>query len=106
MAERKSQREASKKATKAIAAGAIVSKNRQTAKKSPTKYRSSKKSPSLPEGKLTNRKASHIQRIANAAEVNRLTCDVGISNDPIQDFNDCMFFLAFSTFSTFSTLIR
>lgn len=100
MSERKSQRKASKKATKAIAADAGVSKNRQSAKRIPTKYRSSKKSPRLPEGKLTALKASHIQRIANATEAKRLIRIVGNSDDPIQKFNDCIFFL------TFSTLIR
>ena len=100
MAERKSRRKASQKATKAIAAGAGVSKKRQSAIRTPTKYRWSKKSPRLPEGTLTARKASHIERLANAREAKGLARIVGCSDDPIQEFNDCMFFL------TFSVLVR
>ncbi|KAF2785804.1 hypothetical protein K505DRAFT_380674 [Melanomma pulvis-pyrius CBS 109.77] len=88
MAGRKSRRKASQKATKAIAAGAGVSKNRQSAKKIPAKYTRSNKSPRLPEGKLTARKASHIERTANAREAKSLARMVGYSADPIQEFND------------------
>lgn len=100
MAERKSRRQASKKTTKTIAAVAGVSEKRQSAIIIPTKYRCSKKSPRLPKGKLTARKASHIERLANAREAKGLARIVGYSDDPIRKFNDCMFFL------TYSALIR
>jgi hypothetical protein len=82
--ERKSRPKASKKATKAIAAAAGVSKQRQSAGRIPSKYRRSKKSPRLLEGTLTARKASHIERLANAREAKGLARIVGYSDDPIQ----------------------
>ncbi|KAK0612658.1 hypothetical protein B0T17DRAFT_544226 [Bombardia bombarda] len=88
MAVHKSRRNASQKATEAIAAGARVSKNRQSAIKIPARYRGSKKSPRPPEGELTAPKASHIERIANATEARSLARTVGHSDDPIQEFNN------------------
>ncbi|KAK6197702.1 hypothetical protein LQW54_010664 [Pestalotiopsis sp. IQ-011] len=96
MAERKSRRKASQNATKAIAAMAGISKNRHSATRIPTKFRRSKKSPRLPEGTLTVRKASHGQRLANAAEAKGLARIVGYSDDPIQEFNDCTHLPTFS----------
>jgi hypothetical protein len=68
----------------------------QSAKEVPYKCRYSKKTPRLPKGKLSGRKGSHLERLANAREARDIAKIVGCADDPIQRFNDCMFFLPFS----------
>ncbi|EJT79743.1 hypothetical protein GGTG_04827 [Gaeumannomyces tritici R3-111a-1] len=88
MRERNSTRSASKRASKAIATMAGVSKNRQGGRNAPLKCRRSKKTPSLPKGKLSSQQGSHLERIANARAATNNAKTVAFADDPIQRFND------------------